>query len=75
MSYVNLIGAHIASVNAAIESLHPHLAGADVIQLACVLVLSALGARAITGPEQRSERSLADVRAIVARAKTRHQRR
>lgn len=71
MSYLNLIGAHVASANTAIESLHPHLAGTDVVQLACVLVLSALGARAIAGPQERERRTLDEVKAIMTKARQR----
>lgn len=49
MSYLNEIGAHVASINATVESLHPNLAGVDVVQLFSVLVLSLLAARAIDG--------------------------
>ena len=66
----------IAAADAWLASLHPHMAGASVVQLVSVLAISWMGCRAIAGrddddPPPPREKTLSEVREILDRAKRR----
>jgi len=61
----------VQTIDTWLASLHPHMAGASIVQLVSVLIISWMGCRAICGPrdvEPPREKTLADVKEILRRA-------
>jgi hypothetical protein len=64
----------VQALDSWLASLHPDMAGVSSLQCVSVLLISWFGCRAICGPRQAdepSERTLADVKEILRRAKRR----